>query len=121
MGWISKSIGGGGRKKKYMDRQLRLFDTDGEKWEMIQFRVDPDLKEDIQIWCKQQRLPLSVLLRMLIVKIIDNRRTYPGYQTEPVEEIKSACEDVLDLLPTILKHRKVYGRNNGGNGNGKKF
>jgi len=98
-----------------MDRQLRMFDTDGEKWEMIQFRVDPELKNDIQVWCKQQRLPLSVLLRMMISKVLDNRRTYPGYQTEPTEEIKSACEDVLELLPIIMHQRKIYGRN-GDNG-----
>ena len=105
-----------------MDKRFRLFDTDGEKWEMIQFRVDPDLKEDFQIWCKQQRIPLSVIMRMLMVKILDNRRTYPGYQTESTEELKAACEDVLELLPMIMKQRKIYGRNNGGNGesNGKK-
>lgn len=92
-----------------MDKQYRLFEDD-TKWDVIQFRVDPEMKTDIHIWCKQHQIPVSVFLRMVCGKVLSNRRSFPSCEKEATNEIRASVEDTVDVLPTINKQRKINSR-----------
>ena len=94
-----------------MERQYSFNESD-DKWDTVQFRIDPGLKKDMQIWCKTQSIPFSVLLRLICKRILSNRQTFPGYQKEPTTEITAAVGDVQIMLPVVVKQRgydqKIY-------------
>lgn len=79
---------------------------DEAKWEVIQFRIDPIMKQRIHLWCRSNRIPLSVLLRIVCAKILNIRENSFGRPTEATQEVDLAVTQVDDFVPTIVKQRE---------------
>ena len=80
--------------------------TKGEKWETLQARATPEEKRDIFLHCKSIiKLPYSVVTRLIWRRIINNYRTMPNLQREPMKEIDHATDEVLEYIPIIRKQR----------------
>jgi hypothetical protein len=73
----------------------------------IQINVNPEDKRKIQIWCKEHDLSVSVYLRMVIKKTLENYRSIPGWTKEPTRQINVAVGDIQVLLPAIIKQREI--------------
>ena len=82
----------------------------GQLWELVTFRCDPDTKEALQHWCVSRHLPLSVLLRLFVQRLIVNDSTLPSAPKDPVKEIGSAVTEVDSFVPQIVKQRQVNPR-----------
>ena len=82
------------------------------KWELIQFRITAESKRDIQLWCNDHQIPLSVLLRLVINKMINNCRELPGVvnKAEPTDQVNIATNEVIGYLPVIKKQREINRR-----------
>ncbi len=89
-----------------MSRQYRLFDDDS-KDAIMQFKCDPIMKRDFILWCAEKRIPYAVIFRVFVEKVLDNRRTYPGYQTNTTKELQAACTDVIEFVPILVKQHRV--------------
>lgn len=78
-----------------------LFESDS-KYELLQVRCTVDLKEDIVRWCRERGLTLSVFIRMVCAKVINDSRGSGDMRT--LQPIDTAVQQVLMYLPTILKY-----------------
>lgn len=92
-----------------MEKQYEIF-ADDAKWEFIQFRANPTLKRDMHIYAKQADMSLSVILRMVCSRLLNNKRTFPGYQGDPSEEIRSAVDDIKEMSPVISRQLRINPR-----------
>lgn len=93
-----------------MDRQFEFLQDSSikdTKFCIIQARVSADLKDGIVAWCKANEIPVSVAIRMIIAKIISDRRTYPGLRRDPAGEIETSVDGVIGYLPVIQKQIKI--------------
>jgi antitoxin component of RelBE/YafQ-DinJ toxin-antitoxin module len=85
------------RKFRATRREARQMFEDVSKWELIQLRITPDLKDDIQAWCRYKGLTLSSYLRLVCAKTVEDARMMNDpRQLQPIE---NAVKGVGEFLP----------------------
>jgi antitoxin component of RelBE/YafQ-DinJ toxin-antitoxin module len=83
-----------------------------EKTVLIQFKVRPELREDVTGLCKKFQMPRSVLLRMLMEQVVTNLRQMPdivGVQT-PAQQINLAANDISGNFDLIRRQLRINPR-----------
>lgn len=81
---------------------------DETKWDLLQVRISPDQKQDIKKWCLEHGLTLSVYLRMVIAKTLNDDKTMKD--SRQIEPVINAVQEVYDVLPMILRQRNFQHR-----------
>jgi len=79
-----------------------LRPEDDVKWEIIQFRTTPELKRDFNVWIKKHGLTISVYLRMVMMKTLENDLVVKDMRT--IRPIENAVEEVQEMLPVYTKY-----------------
>ena len=69
------------------------------KWELIQLRLTPELKEGIHSWCRRRGLNVSCYTRMVYARTLENDHAISDPRM--IQPIANAVRDVQDYLPVM--------------------
>ena len=82
------------------------------KWEHIQVRVTPELKEKIKKYCTGDRPDMSTITRLFWIKLLVNAQEMPEVMKDAgvTKEIDIATNEIVGYLPIVAK-QKQFNRN----------